>query len=283
MKKSIKQTLPAILVLIGLAFASCNSGKQESPKSDTKNDSTTVQNKTDNSVDDAVTLKSSSDGILLRYNPKLDETVSIKTTIDQVITVLGQKGTSNITMTMNMTATNKTDSLVTTQAQIKEMSVNSDVMGQKISFDSKHMEDVDPTIAGNFISLIDKTFEIVYDIYGNPVIVPEEYPKEQGVTAVFPKEMVHEGSQWTRDTESEISGMTAHSVATYTVKKINEKTTEIELSGNITADMVMGDMSGTMIIDNETGLPISATIEIPAKTTGDIPMTMNQTVTITSE
>lgn len=274
MRKIIKQTLPAILVLIGLAFASCNSGKQESPR-ETKNGRT----KTNISSNDAI----GSDGILLRYNPKLGDTVLIKTTIEQAITILEQEGNSNISTTMKMTATNKTDSLITIQAKLKEMSMNSDILGQNISFDSKHMEDADPAIASNFMSLLDRTFEVIYDIYGNPVSVPEDYPQEQGVTAVFPKEMVHEGSQWTRDTESVVSDITTHSVATYTVKKIYEKTTEIELSGSITAELIKGDMSGTMIIDNETGLPISAIIEVPTKITGDIPMTMNQTITITTE
>lgn len=281
MKKTIRQTLPAILMIIGLAFASCNTGNQESKNGDEKKD--TLEQHGTTTANDVVDQNRDSQGILLRFNPKLGDTILTKTVIEQSITVMGQKGTNNMSMTMSMTATNKTDSLVTIQSRIEEMSLNSDILGQSYSFDSKLIEDVDPELAAPVKDMLEQTFEVVFDIYGNPVIVPEDYPQEQGITAVFPKEMVYVGSQWTRDAENAINGITTHMVGTYTVKKITEKTTEIEFSGTVTAETIKGDATGIMTIDNETGIPITANMVMPMSMTGDIPMTINQTITMTTE
>lgn len=251
MKKLIKQSIPLVIILIGLTFISSNCKKQ---------------------------------GVLLRYNPKMDETVSIKSTIDQIMTIQGQEMTNSITMVMDMTATEKTDSLVTTQAHLKRMTYNTIFMGRTVNFDSDHMEDADPSMAATLKGLLEKNFEIVYDIYGNVISVPEGYPQQQGITAVFPKEMVYEGSQWTRDTESEINGIAALSHGTYTVKKITDKTTELELTGAITAENVEGDISGTMLIDNETGVAITATLNMPTTINTDgTTATIMQTITLTTE
>lgn len=260
MKKHIKQTLPAILIGLAMVLASCNSG-QKSPKSE-----------------------SQSEGILLRYNPKLNETVTIKTVIEQNMSVMGQEGTTTITMMMDMTATEKTDSLVTVVSQMTEMSLNSNIMGQNISFDSKHMEDADPTLASNLNETLQKTFEIVYDIYGNVIQMPEDYPnKDQGFAAVFPKEKVCVGSQWNIENDNTINNLPMHSSATYTVKEITETTTEIEIEGKITSEVVEGDLTGTMTIENETGIPITAEMNMPTKFIMDSSSSMIQTITITKE
>lgn len=249
MKKLIKHSIPFVLILIGLTFISSNCKKQ---------------------------------GVLLRYNPKVDETVSIKSTIDQIMTIQGQEMTNSITMVMDMTATDKTDSLVTIQAHLKGMTLNSNFMGQTVSFDSNHLEDADPTLASNFMTVLDRTFEIVFDIYGNVISMPEDYPDQsQGFTAIYPKEMVYEGSQWTIETDKEISGMEAHYAATYTVKKIKDTQTELELNGNVSSEMLKGDITGTMTIDNQTGVPVYATMNMPITISGS--STLMQTVTITTE
>ena len=253
MKRRIKQALPVILVFVGLALTSSFCKAQ---------------------------------GVLLRYNLKVGETISINTTINQNTSIMGQDMTTTMTMKMYMTATEKTDSIVTTQAQLKAMTYNANILGNTVAFDSDHMEDADPSVAASFKELLDKTFDVVYDIYGNIISAPEDYPQEQGATAVFPKEMVYEGSQWTRDTKSEINGEMAHSVGTYTVKKITEKDTELEFTGYINSDSgsIKSDLSGTMLIENETGLPITATMKIPMTMTVEgTPVSMMQTISITSE
>ncbi len=253
MKRRIKQTLPIILVFVGLALTSSLCKAQ---------------------------------GVLLRYNLKVGETVSINTTIDQNMSIMGQEMTTTLTMRMYMTATEKTDSIVTTQAKLKAVTYNANFMGHTVAFDSDHLEDADPSVAESFKGLLDKTFEVVYDIYGNIISAPEEYPQEQGVTAVFPKEMVYEGSQWTRNTKSEINGETAQSVGTYTVKKITEEDTELEITGYINSDSgsIKSDLNGTMLIENETGLPISATLRLPMTITVEgTTMSAMQTISLTSE
>ena len=251
MKRLIKTTLPVILIFIGLALASCNN---------------------------------KSKGVLLRYNTKVGETVILNTAITQSTSFEGEEMSTLITMKMEMTTTDKTDSLVYTQSRLKEMTYKTSIMGETVSFDSNHMEDADPSVAANFQGLLDRTFDIVYDIYGNMVSVPDDYPQEQGVTAVFPKEMVYVGSQWSRETDSQINGITAHSKGTYTVKKITAKTTELDFTGTITAESINGDISGTMLINNETGLPINATMDMPTTiSTAGITVTLMQTITITAE
>ena len=251
MNKLIKQTWPILLVIIGLALASCNSNKNK-------------------------------EGILLRYNPKVGETVAFKTVIDQSIEVQGQKMKTNISMTMDMTAIDKTDSLVTTQASIEEMCFSSDIMGQTFSFDSKHMDDADPAMAANFKDILGKTYEIVYDIYGNAVSMPEDFPNNnQGISAIFPKEMIYEGSEWTINADQTINDMSVETDATYKVKKIAKETTELELDGKLSSTLVSGTMTGTMIIDNQTGLPKTATLTMPMSMSGVSSIT--QTVTITTE
>ena len=251
MKQLIRHTLPVILIFVGLALTSCSSKAQ---------------------------------GVLLRYNTKVGETVTLNTAITQNTDLEGQGVSTLITTKMEMTTTDKTDSLVYTQSRLKEMTYKTSIMGKTISFDSNHMEDADPSVAANFQSFLDRTFDIVYDIYGNIVSVPDDYPQEQGITAVFPKEMVYVGSQWSRETDSQINGLSAHSKGTYTVKSITAKTTELDFTGTITAESINGDINGTMLINNETGLPIIATLDMPTtiSTTG-ITVTLMQTITLTTE
>lgn len=251
MKRLIKHTLPVILIFVGLALTSCN-------------------NKTK--------------GVLLRYNTKVGETITLNTTITQSSDLEGQGMSTLITMKMEMTTTDKTDSLVYTQSRLKEMTYKTSIMGETVSFDSNHMEDADPSVAANFQGLLDRTFDIVFDIYGNVVSAPEDYPQEQGFTAVFPKEMVYVGSQWSRETDNLINGIAAHYKGTYTVKKITAKTTELDLTGTVTADALNGEFSGKMLIDNETGITISASMDMPTTiSTAGITVTLMQTITITAE
>ena len=251
MKRLFKQTLPIILIFSGVVLCIRNCKAQ---------------------------------GVLLRYNTKVGETLTTNTTITQTMSVQGQEMTTTITMKMDMTTTEKTDSLVTTQAHLKRMTYNTNFMERTVNFDSDHLEDADPSIAANFKRLLERNFEIVFDIYGNVISAPEEYPQEQGVTAIFPKEMVYEGSQWTKDSESEINGIAVQSHGTYTVKKITKKTTELEFIGTVTAENVKGDITGTMLIDNETGSALNATLNMPTTiNTAGTTATIMQTITATTE
>ena len=251
MKRLIKHTFPVILIFVGLVLTSCNSKKNS---------------------------------VLLRYNTKVGETLTTNTTISQSTSFQGQDMSTLITMKMEMTTTDKTDSLVYTQAQLKEMSYKTSFMGETVSFDSNHMEDADPSVAANFKNLLDRTFDIVFDIYGNIVSAPEDYPQEQGVTAVFPKEMVYVGSQWIRETDNQINGIATHYKGTYTVKKITAKTTELDFAGTVTAETLNGEISGKMLIDNETGISISATLDMPTTiSSAGTTLTLMQTITLTTE
>ena len=248
MKKLFRQAMPFVLILIGLSLASCKSDNQ---------------------------------GVLLRYNPPLGEPITFVTTMNQSMDLFGQQMTTNMNMTMVMTATEKTDSLITTQARLDEITLTSDVMGQAISFDSKHMEDADPELASSFKDLLGKTFEIVNDIYGKAVSMPEDFPnKDQGFMAIYPKEMIHEGSEWTVEADNEINDMKMHTVMTYTVKKITKEKTEIELVGKIKSEMAKGEITGNMMINNQTGMPKTCELNMPLKVSG---ATINQTVTMTTE
>ena len=96
--------------------------------------------------------------------------------------------------------------------------------------------------------------------------------------------MVYVGSQWSRETDNQINGLTAHSKGTYTVKSITAKTTELDFTGTITAESINGDINGTMLINNETGLPIRATLDMPTTiSTAGITVTLMQTITLTTE
>lgn len=262
MKKLFKQTMPLVLILIGLAFTSCNS-----------------KNKSEEQ--EAQQTEAEQQGILLRYNPQIGEPITYTTTIEQSLNFFGQQSTTNMNMIMVTTATEKADTLITAISRLEEMVFSSDMMGQHVSFDSKHMEDADPALASTFKDIIGKEFEIVSDIYGNVVSMPEDFPNnDQGFAAIFPKERIQEGSEWTVENENVINDMEMQTVMTYTVKEITKDRTKIELNGTVKSDMAEGEMTGDMEIDNQLGIPKICKINMPLTISG-IPI--NQTITIATE
>lgn len=260
MKKFPRIIALVCLVVIGLNLSSCTSSKRS---------------------------------VLLRYNPKLGETISSTVIIKQKVGVDGQSPafpvTTEIIMTMDMTATDKADTLVTTNAQLKSMSFKSSMMGQTMYYDTDHLEELNPESAKILEELKKKTFEIVFDIYGKTISVPEDYPnKDMKFAPILPKEKVSKGSQWTVELDTKINDMEIHSIDTYTVKKITKKETEIEMNGIIASEICSGNLTGNMTIDNETGLttfwkmtmPLSMTLSangVPYKST------LLQTITLTIE
>ena len=111
--------------------------------------------------------------------------------------------------------------------------------------------------------------------------MPEDFPNsDQGIAAIFPKEKIHKGSEWTIETDNKVNDMEMHIVMTYTVKEISKEKTNIELNGTVKSDLAEGEMTGDMVIDNSNGIPMNCKINMPLTISG---ISVNQTITITTE
>lgn len=259
MRKNIKQLFPILFILLGLFLSSFNSDKK---------------------------------GVVLRINPELGKTYSYKTIMTQVTFIKGQMISTFTGTTMDMTATEKTDSLVTFQSQATWLKYKQTMMGQTISFDSDHPEETSPQLAKtatNFDKLRAKTFSLVYDVYGNVVSLPEEYPNSnQTFTPIFPKEEVFEGCQWTSESDALINGINTKNVTTYAVKSITDNETEIEITGTIASETMNGTINGNMMLNNKTGYPKIAKMDISMTMDGSefgvsIPVKSDLSITISTQ
>ena len=206
------------------------------------------------------------DSVLLRLKPQVGKTMTINMKSSQIMTMNVQGQSMNNSQTieskMEITATNVTADSIFSVSKMKSMKMTQNTMGMTMVYDTEHPEDANPMLAGAmkpFQDAIDKEIPFVFDPQGNPLKMPSE--NIPNISATYPVEAVSVGSQWTANNTQNIAGTDIVMTATYTVTKITKKETTVNVESVIKSDIASGTNSGSMVIDNATGLTKTSTIK----------------------
>lgn len=243
----------------------------------------------------ALTLVSfmANDSILLRFKPQVGKTMTCQMKSTQIMnmSVQGQSisNSQNIESKLEMTPTRSNADSIFCEAKMKSMKLSQSTMGMTMTFDSEHPEQTSPMLAGAtkaFQDAIDKEMEIVFDPMGNTLLMPAD--NIPTLSAIYSEGPVSVGSQWTSNNTQSISGTEMAMTTTYTVTKITKKETTVSIEAVIKSDLANGNNTGSMVIDNATGLVKRSTIKTNLNMTISeqglsIPTTVTGTTTITIE
>lgn len=233
------------------------------------------------------------DSVLLRLKPQVGKTMTINMKSSQIMTmnVQGQSiaNSQTIESKTEMTATNITADSIFCTAKMKSMKMTQSAMGMTMTYDTEHPEDANPMLAGAmkpFQDAIDKELQVVFDPLSKTMKMPSE--NIPNISATYPVEAVSVGSQWTADNTQNIAGTDIVMTATYTVTKITKKETTVNVESVIKSDIASGTNSGSMVIDNATGLTKTSTIKTNMSLTISeqglsIPTTVTATTTLNIE
>lgn len=233
------------------------------------------------------------DSVLLRLKPQVGKTMTINMKSSQIMTmnVQGQSiaNSQTIESKTEMTATNVTADSIFCTAKMKSMKMTQSAMGMTMTYDTEHPEDANPMLAGAmkpFQDAIDKELQVVFDPLSKTMKMPSE--NIPNISATYPVEAVSVGSQWTADNTQNIAGTDIVMTATYTVTKITKKETTVNVESVIKSDIASGTNSGSMVIDNATGLTKTSTIKTNMSLTISeqgltIPTTVTATTTLNIE
>lgn len=233
------------------------------------------------------------DSVLLRLKPQVGKTMTINMKSSQIMTmnVQGQSIANSQTFESKteMTATNITADSIFCTAKMKSMKMTQSAMGMTMTYDTEHPEDANPMLAGAmkpFQDAIDKELQVVFDPLSKTMKMPSE--NIPNISATYPVEAVSVGSQWTADNTQNIAGTDIVMTATYTVTKITKKETTVNVESVIKSDIASGTNSGSMVIDNATGLTKTSTIKTNMSLTISeqglsIPTTVTATTTLNIE
>lgn len=233
------------------------------------------------------------DSVLLRLKPQVGKTMTINMKSSQIMTmnVQGQSiaNSQTIESKTEMTATNITADSIFCTAKMKSMKMTQSAMGMTMTYDTEHPEDANPMLAGAmkpFQDAINKELQVVFDPLSKTMKMPSE--NIPNISATYPVEAVSVGSQWTADNTQNIAGTDIVMTATYTVTKITKKETTVNVESVIKSDIASGTNSGSMVIDNATGLTKTSTIKTNMSLTISeqglsIPTTVTATTTLNIE
>lgn len=233
------------------------------------------------------------DSVLLRLKPQVGKTMTINMKSSQIMTmnVQGQSiaNSQTIESKTEMTATNITADSIFCTAKMKSMKMTQSAMGMTMTYDTEHPEDANPMLAGAmkpFQDAIDKELQVVFDPLSKTMKMPSE--NIPNISATYPVEAVSVGSQWTADNTQNIAGTDIVMTATYTVTKITKRETTVNVESVIKSDIASGTNSGSMVIDNATGLTKTSTIKTNMSLTISeqglsIPTTVTATTTLNIE
>lgn len=247
MKKTLRNFVPALLVLVALATLSFMA----------KN------------------------GVTLRLHPQTGKsyTINSKATIMQMIEVQGQTVNANQTMEINQSFTVKdvTETQTEFEAQVESVKLSISNMGMKLEYDSEHPEKTSPMLAGQtkeFDKEIKKPAILTYDAMGNRIDENEEPSMNNLGNAIIklPEEEISVGSTWKNSNTQSVSEIEMTVEYTYTVTAITKKSVDVSFTGTIqsNADGASGTYNGTASINPNTGLVMKST------TKSNISMTMSQ-------
>ena len=237
MKKTIRKSTPAMLVLVALATLSFMA----------------------------------KDGITLRLKPQQGKTQTITTKANMMNMMEVQGQTMNMTQNMETKQTytakevSATKSVIETQIEAIKLTISQ--MGMKLEYDSEHPEKTSPMLAGQTKEIEEKLHKpttITYDAIGKLVGDNlDDSMNQLGVVIELPEKEIAVGSTWTNTTSQENNGVEFAAEITYTVTAISKKSVEVNIAGTVKGktEDVSGTYTGSASINPHTGMLTSSSIK----------------------
>lgn len=241
----------------------------------------------------------SGDKVSLRFKPKKGDSKSVE--MKMTMSYMGIDMNMGMFADMNVLDV-KENGDVDMESIYKRITVNMNMMGQNIDYDSDRDKDVsgDPMMAAyaTMASMLNKPVKMVMNDQGGIVEAPDmnallsdsltgmsgdggKNTDQMGqmfdnMFAPFPEGEVKSGDSWDKEAEIKSANGPMNIKAKYTVDKITADEVTLTVDGDITGDMegggqsiqMSGKMSGTMVIDRKEGWTSSV------KMLQDISMTM---------
>ncbi|CAM1367536.1 conserved hypothetical protein [Tenacibaculum sediminilitoris] len=225
--------------------------------------------------------------VLLRLNYEKGQKYTMDMKMAQVIGVGVM--TNNMHIQMKYDITGVSDDTYESSAKITKMVMDMKQGGVNVSYDSsKKDEELDETgkmMKSRMQPMLSATIMTKGDNLGNILetkVEPSNIQEakdftKQSSSVIYPKEAVAVGDTWTK---TKNDGAMSFSF-TYKVKSISSKNVLIDILGKITG-AADGDITGSMDIDRDSGMPLESKINMTMKIQGQDAIT-NITVTLTKE
>ncbi|SDR78414.1 hypothetical protein SAMN05216503_0892 [Polaribacter sp. KT25b] len=210
------------------------------------------------------TISFAQESVLLRLNYNKGDVYNAQMTMSQEMGTMMSMG---MNIDMNMKIIDVTDDTNTSEMSFTKMTMDMLQAGNVMSFDSTKSDD-ELDEAGKMVKAqMSPMLAAVLTAKGNnlgEVIEMKAEPNVPGMddfanqsNVIYPKEAVKVGSTWTYQKNQK--GMILDFV--YTVKSILKDKVELDITGK-SSGMATGDITGTMNIDKESGVPLSSVIDM---------------------
>lgn len=210
------------------------------------------------------TISFAQETVLLRLNYAKGDVYNAKMTMSQEMGTMMSMG-MNIDMSMNIVDVSDDTSI--SEMKITKMTMDMLQAGNVMSFDSSKSDDeldemgkmmkaqMSPMLTSVITSKSNNLGEVL-EMKAEPNVPGmDDFANQSNV--VYPKEAIKVGSTWTFQKNQK--GMVLDFI--YTVKSILKDKVELGITGK-SSGMATGDITGTMSVDKESGVPLSSVIDM---------------------
>jgi hypothetical protein len=211
------------------------------------------------------------DSVLLRLNYEKGANYGVSMEISQEMGAVMSMG---MTIEMDIKILDVTKDTYDSEMSFTSMTMDMLQGGNIMSFDSsKSDEELDE--AGKMMKAqMGPMLKAVVFAKGNnlgevieakvePNVLGMEDIANQSSNVVYPKEAIKVGSTWS--TTKNQKGMVLNFI--YTVKSITKESINLDLSGNVSG-MATGTISGSMVIERKSGIPLDSQINMDMSVSG---------------
>ena len=216
-------------------------------------------------------LVQAQDSVLLRLNYEKGATYGVTMDMSQDMGAVMSMG---MTINMDIKVLDVTEDTYNSEMKFSKISMDMLQGGQTMSFDSTQSVDELDEMGKKIKSQMDPMLKAVVYAKGNnlgevlearvePNVIGMEDLANQSSNVVYPKEALKVGSTWS--TSKDQKGMVMDYI--YTVKSISKENVVLDLSGKVSG-MAAGTISGSIIIERASGIPIDSKINMDMSVSG---------------
>jgi hypothetical protein len=216
-------------------------------------------------------LSLAQNSVLLRLNYEKGATYGVSMKLSQDMGTVMSMG---MTIDMDIKILDVTEDTYDSEMRFKNISMDMLQGGNVISFDSSKSDDELDEGGKMMKTQMAPMLKAVVYAKGNnlgevleakvePNVIGMEDLANQSSNVIYPKEAIKVGSTWS--TSKNQKGMEMDFI--YTVKSIAKDNITLDLSGKVSG-MATGSISGSMIIERESGIPLDSQINMDMAVSG---------------
>lgn len=211
------------------------------------------------------------DSVLLRLNYEKGANYGVSMEISQNMGAVMSMG---MTINMDIKIIDVTEDTYDSEMRFTSMTMDMLQGGNVMSFDSSKSDDELDETGKMMKAQMGPMLKAVVFAKGNnlgevieakvePNVMGMEDLANQSSNVVYPKEAIKVGSTWS--TSKNQKGMVMDFI--YTVKSITKENINLDLSGKVSG-MATGTISGSMIIERKSGIPLDSQINMDMSVSG---------------